>query len=60
MLSVQLFLNLFYTNWHPILGHNILEPVLKRPSKKKSKTTLNSKNLVEHNILEQGNSDPLL
>jgi hypothetical protein len=28
-------------------GHNILEPVLERPSKKDSKTTVDSKNLVE-------------
>jgi hypothetical protein len=33
--------------WRVCYGHNILEPVLERPSKKESKTTVDSKNLVE-------------
>jgi hypothetical protein len=47
------FASLILSVWifYPILEylhlHNILEPVLERPSKKESKTTVDSKNLVE-------------
>jgi hypothetical protein len=35
------------TFWYPTLQHNILQPLLGQPSTMESKTTVDSKNLVE-------------